>query len=289
MSSPAGTSFPLSKKILSVVVSTLFGLATSLLVAYVAWYVLGSSPYSSLTAGLPLGAVVSGAVSACGFWVGGRLMHYRPGWEMLLPVLAVSLAIFMTEQWLAYSEIPLRKGKTKPGFMEYFVSSTEHLQLVEKDRSFKVKDKTPLGKTGWVYAGMEVLGFAAGSGFVLFMLGTLPYCERCARYLTYREKRTRKFVSVDALENCYARTAHLFQAGALQEGVDHFLACGVTPPTTLQADIAFSKAVKGRVILDKRRCRKCRELTVTLKAERNGVNSSHSTTVKAQGNLRIPY
>ena len=213
---------------------TLFGVATTLLTAAGVVYLeihydcaIYSFVYGFV---LPFGAFLCGLVAAIGYYLGSKLLSYRPGRAMLAVLLAISAANFFLIYWLKYIYITvdgrsLREFITFPAYLTFTLSHTS-LTMGPIDTS-----AIELGFAGYFYAALLIVGFALGGLTVYAIVRSAPYCDACSLYLKKRGGQTRYFVRSEEMIDCNAemrlevvqgrpRKAIQLQAGSGQRLID---------------------------------------------------------------------
>ena len=137
----------------------------------------GFSFYTLMSLGaIPVGAVLSGFVGASGFYLGARLFNHRPTKILLLNMVVISVATFFLIRYFSYYLLTI-EGKLVRDFISFV--DFLHIELSHN------------GSWGYLYAALQVIGFAAGGLAVFGYLNSLPYCEKCAKYLSDKESQTR--------------------------------------------------------------------------------------------------
>jgi hypothetical protein len=189
------------------IVVGLFGLATSGLTAMILWLVddkLGFSLYSwTWLFVVPVGAIAAGFAGASGYIAGARLTQRRPSPLLLLNILIVSLTTFFLVHYLEYRSLDIQ-GKhvadyiSFPMYLDAVIESSSMSFMV---RTTKVGETGRMGWFGYIPAALQVLGFALGGLVVWGYLTSLPYCDRCSRYLTKKGKQERFSTDVESMQS----------------------------------------------------------------------------------------
>jgi hypothetical protein len=165
------------------------GLATTAL-ALLGVYVLNATTEDFHIMGLyadyilPAGAVMVGFVAAAGYGLASWLSGVKITRSLLWTVLALQFAAYFTAQYIEFHSLQLVHRDGSPvGFLEYY-------DFVA--RSFAWKHGVhgaagaPLGIWGYLFRGLEVLGFVGGGLLVPLLLRKKPYCDSCQRYMKTR-------------------------------------------------------------------------------------------------------
>lgn len=160
------------------------GLATSLLTAFALAFTelrSGIAAYSySLWVIFPIGAMAAGALAASGYWAGSRFLAIRPGRLMLVGVLFVSTMSWFAIQWLIWLmlEVDGLRARDIIPFLQFVQLSIESTSL-----SIENVDTGALGKLGYPYVLLQIIGFSAGGWAVYWYLQNTPWCEDCGVYM----------------------------------------------------------------------------------------------------------
>jgi hypothetical protein len=86
-------------------------------------------------------------------------------------------------------------------------------------RALAVGSPVDLGSWGYLYATLQVLGFALGGLAVYGHLRSLAYCERCAKYLTKKDWQTRYSAYAEKVAEVRAAMHQCVAAGHTQEAI----------------------------------------------------------------------
>jgi hypothetical protein len=200
-----------------------FGMASSAAVAYGSHYTATNWEFAPFTwmadMIIPVGAILCGIVAAIGYWVGARTFNHRPTRWLMVNILFVSLSTFF---WIHYLDYSAMKVNGVP--VEHLMPFEKYLTLVTEHMHYKDSHSTgegvELGKWGWGVAALQVIGFSLGGLVVYSMLKSVPYCSRCAKYLSEKKTRVAQWKEVGLMQQGYAELANLIQAGNLQQAID---------------------------------------------------------------------
>ena len=210
---------------------TLCGLATSVATAGLLAAIEHFTGFALYTLSLwgivPLGAIVSGGVGASGYLLGARLLNRAPSRLLLLNVVLASVATFLTIHYFAYSSLELNGARVADyvPFWTYLDAAIRSASLGLAGSSIAV---TPsLGVLGYVFALLQVAGFAVGGFSAYGYLVAQPYCERCARYLGEKSVSVRYTADVRALERSRWLIADHVQAGSFADALAEQQALGI--------------------------------------------------------------
>jgi len=156
------------------------GAATSFVTAAILVAIERSTGFSYYTltslGAIPVGALLSGLVGASGYYLGARLFNHRPTKILLLNMVVISVATFFLIHYFHYYFLTI-EGK----LVRDFISFVYFLRI----------ELSHNGAWGYLYATLQVIGFAAGGLAVFGYLNSLPYCEKCAKYLSAKDSQTR--------------------------------------------------------------------------------------------------
>ena len=188
----------------------------------------GLSLYTvSLWGIVPVGAILSGGVGASGYLLGARLLNRAPSRLLLLNVVLASVTTFLTIHYFAYVSLEVNGARVVDyvPFWTYLDAAIRSASLGLAGSSVLV---TPsLGVLGYVFALLQVVGFALG-GFVAYgYLVAQPYCERCARYLGEKSVSVRYTADIRALERSQRIIADHVQAGSFADALAEQQALGI--------------------------------------------------------------
>ncbi len=205
----------------------LFGVATTLLTAAGLVYLelrYDCAIYSFVYAFfLPFGAFLSGLVAAGGYYLGSRLLSYRPGRGMMAVLLAISGGNFFLIYWLKYSYLTV-DGTAVRSFMTFSAYLTFTLTHTSMTTGPASDDVIALGLAGYLYAVLLIAGFALGGLCVYAILRASAYCGACGLYMKKKGSQTRYYVTKDdlAASNAAMRSAmdqkHFREAMQLHAG-----------------------------------------------------------------------
>ena len=73
---------------------------------------------------------------------------------------------------------------------------------------------------GYLYAILQVLGFAIGGFVVYIYLTEQVYCEKCARYMAKKSEQTRYTGDGEGLQACVTKIVEHISAGELPEAIE---------------------------------------------------------------------
>lgn len=128
---------------------------------------------------IPAGALLVGLAAGSGYGIASWLTGVRISRNLLLAVLLLQVAAYLTAQYIQFRHMVATYGGENMGFFEYF-------DLATRSFAFKSKDGSPgdaLGGWGYVFRLLEIAGFAFGGMIAPLILRAKPYCETCQIYM----------------------------------------------------------------------------------------------------------
>jgi hypothetical protein len=215
---------------------------------------------------IPVGAGISGFAAATGYWFGAKLLNRRPGWILLFSILGVSMGTFFLVHYLNYAAlvingVPVRDAVPFGTYLSIVLTKSAisfHLRTVS------LGSTGTLGAWGYVYALLQILGFAIGGFTVYTFLLLQPFCGSCERYYK-RMKRTFRFTGdPDLMKGLVATVLPLLYDKRLSEVEAAVESFGKPKP---------DKADTLRVEVSLWRCKACGERLLRFSvAKRSGDN-----------------
>lgn len=247
---------------------TCLGAATSFITAAILAgldTLLGFSLYSyTFWFIIPVGALASGFAGASGYYYGARAINHRPTKVLLGSIVSVSIATFFLVHYLDYRFLTV-DGKAARDFVSFagflsFVLSHQSVQFGVG--SHGIGSAVQLGLWGYLYALLQVVGFAAG-GFVIYLyLEALPYCRRCAKYLAAKEKQARFTTDRKKIDECAAQMKQQVNAGRIQEAIAMHAVFGDAKPVNVRTSL--------RSLVEIKRCKDCNQHWMRFSISRHG-------------------
>jgi len=137
---------------------------------------------------IPVGAIIFGFIAASGYYVGARLFNHRPHHIILLNMVAISVGTYFLIQYLDYIYFSF-EGKPISDYLSFwqywdFSLSNQEVQFRVGRRGIKAGDAVELGNWGYMYAVIQIIGFAVGGFCVYAYLAAQTYCDKCSLYLS---------------------------------------------------------------------------------------------------------
>lgn len=245
---------------------TAFGFVTSTGVAWLSWWMAANWDFAIYTwmfwFVVPAGAIACGFAAATGYWIGARLFNHRPSRGLLVNIVLVSLTTFFAIHHFHYTHdkvggVPVEKLMS---FGDYLTAVTENMTYKSSGGSSS-DGGMELGKLGWGVAALQVIGFSIGGFIVYGVLTSVPYCDRCAKYLSDRKTRIAKWKDPTAWHPAFEQVAAHLQEGNLQGALDAHAPMGESRKLSIGSMLTF----------ELRKCPGCENRRLRLTAQqRNG-------------------
>lgn len=205
---------------------TAFGFVASMATALILFLLqenLGFAFYSlTLWFIIPVGAILAGFIAASGYYLGSIIFGHRPTHLLLLNMILVSISTFFVIYWLSYIslEIDGKSASDYISFSKYIDVLLQHQTMEFRIKGARVGTTGELGSWGYVTAILQIIGFAIGGIAIFFYLTTLPYCEKCHKYLKAKTKQVRYSADNDSFTAMVKNIVFLFTNDRLQEALD---------------------------------------------------------------------
>lgn len=232
-----------------------FGAATSFLTASILAALeieFGFSIYSWMFwFVIPVGAICSGLAAASGYGAGARYFNHRPTKLLLLNIVAISIATFFLLHYFNYYFLVVegRPVRELMDFTSYLDSVLSHTAVRFRMMRGPVSGPVEIGSWGYLYAALQIVGFAFGGIAVYKYLDAQAYCERCSKYLVAKDAQTRyetRYTNATLL----SQITTLMAAGRLQDAIAAHATSGSE---------TYGKDPKLRSQLEIRRCKNCNQ------------------------------
>lgn len=230
-----------------------FGAITSIATAIILFLIEGSFGFSLYTWTfwfvIPVGAILAGFLAAVGYYLGARLFSLRPTPLILLNMVAIYVGTFFLIHFLGYASLEINGEPVSDyvSFGTYLDILLRHQSVGFYFRHVEVGATGELGGWGYAYAVLQIMGFAFGGVAVFGYLSSLPYCDRCSRYLSGRAKQERFAGDPDAFAQMVEQLATAIDAGRPQEAINQHAA----------GEAKHRKELHLKSILKLRKCRGC--------------------------------
>jgi hypothetical protein len=166
---------------------------------------------------LPVGAVLSGYASAMGLWAGAKILNQPPGRLLMANMILVAFETFFLVNYIAYYNLTVDgvSFKTAASFWQYLDATLTHSSLSFRINAREIGTSGELGAFGYLYALLQLAGFAGGGLSAYVFLTEGPYCYPCRRYFR-RESKTQRFTGApDLLDDFLSKVTPLITSGDL--------------------------------------------------------------------------
>lgn len=227
---------------------------------------------------LPVGALLVGLVASSGYGIASWVTGLKIRRGLLWTILLLQVLAYFGAQYVAFASrgpLFLRGTTHRLTFPEYFDLVTRSFTWKEENSTptpVRGKESQPLGGWGYLFVGLEILGFAGGSLIVPAVLMKHPYCELCQIYMKRKglavipasvKARKVKKKDIAAMEAYTAEQQAAFEAGRAKLGAIAKLA-QAGDVNGLQQQLADLKPgrraadkLPARIHLSMVRCRGC--------------------------------
>jgi hypothetical protein len=159
---------------------------------------------------VPVGGLLCGFAAASGYYFVTLLTHRPPTRRLIVYMTVTGLATYGLTQYANYVMARTAEGARVADvipFLTYYRVAAEHTSLQFRVHGVPVGHGTAeLGRLGYLYESLRVLGFGVGAGAVWLPLKQRPYCPECRRY--YRKQKLVHRASLDAVDK-FLRSAGL--------------------------------------------------------------------------------
>ena len=200
---------------------------------------------------IPAGAILCGFAAASGYYLGARLFNHRPTGILLLNMVAISVATFFLIHYLDYFflEIEGKAVRDMVSFSQFLEIEISHTAVQFRLRTQALGGAVELGAWGYLYAGLQMLGFAVEGVAVYFHLKTLPYCDSCSKYLAKKGIQTRYTASSETLTNAVKDILQCLSESRFQDAITaHAKRAGID---------RYQKELVLRSQIQIKRCKSC--------------------------------
>lgn len=183
---------------------------------------------------IPAGAGLAGFAAASGYYFGSRLLNFRPGRDLLVGITAISAGTFFFIYWLEYLFMTVDGNRVSDAisYSDFLNFSITHTALSFGYRGHFVGGGVDIGAGGgYLFAALQILGFAAGGYFVYVYLVGLPYCKDCGLYFKGKGKQTRYFADTGTVAESTEGFLMKVREERFQDSIQTHAAAGSTKPT----------------------------------------------------------
>ena len=135
---------------------------------------------------IPAGALLVGLVAGSGYGIASYLTGFRIRRGLLYAVLALQLSGYAAAQYLEFRSLTREGPIVDADGQALTFAGYYHARAVNFAWEDHGKPGEPLGRWGYIFVGLGVLGFALGGVLAPAVLLKKPYCERCSLYMKTR-------------------------------------------------------------------------------------------------------
>jgi hypothetical protein len=141
---------------------------------------------------IPAGAICSGIAAASGYYAGARYFNRKPTKLLLLNMVVISITTFFLIHYINYYFLIVdgRPGRELVDFAKYLDIVLSHTAVRFRVMRGPVSGPVELGSWGYLYAVLQMVGFAIGGVAIYWYLTGLPCCERCSKYFAAEHMHT---------------------------------------------------------------------------------------------------
>jgi hypothetical protein len=164
----------------------------------------------------------------------------------------ISIATFFLIHYLNYYFVVV-DGKSVRDFIPF--SQFLDFEISHTAVQFRFRGALPIGTPveigswGYLYAALQVVGFAVGGVAVYFNLKSAAYCDTCSKYLVKKGIQTRYTADSETLKSSVKEIRQCLTEGRFQDAISaHARAAG---NATVQKEMVF----RSRVHI--KRCKTC--------------------------------
>lgn len=170
---------------------------------------------------IPAGAICSGIAAASGYYAGAKYFNHRPTRVLLLNMVFISVTTFFLIHYMNYYSLVVdgRPVRELVDFAQYLNIVLSHTAVRFRVARGPVSGPVELGSWGYLYAVLQIVGFAVGGVAVYVYLTGLPYCKRCSKYLVGKHTQARYTADADQVSQIANLMRQCALAGRLQDAV----------------------------------------------------------------------
>ena len=179
------------------------------LYSFTAWFVI------------PIGALGAGMVAAVGYLIGARLANHRPSSQLLSVIVTTSAAMFFLIQWMDYSFMSVdgQSIQNNRSFRDFLSYTVAHTSLRFGMRGHFTGPGVDIGAAGYLFAGVQVIGFVIGGLAIYGFITSMTYCDDCGLYLNTKGTQTRYFSTAEEMKAATANIQGEMHSRRLQHSV----------------------------------------------------------------------
>jgi hypothetical protein len=133
---------------------------------------------------IPIGALIAGFGAATGFYFGTTYFQQKPVGGVFLNIAIASISAFFIVHYVPYFLMEINGVRVKDA-----ISFWQYLDIDIRNTSVSLV-RAPSASTGslgslwgYPYTLIQLLGFSFGGIGVFFWLSSIPFCNKCSRYL----------------------------------------------------------------------------------------------------------
>jgi len=201
---------------------------------------------------IPVGAICSGFAAASGYYAGARYLNHRPTKLLLLNMVVISITTFFLIHYINYYFLVVDGGPARElvDFTRYLDIVLSHTAVRFRMMRGPVSDPVELGSWGYLYAVLQIVGFAFGGVAVYKYLDAQPYCERCSKYLVAKDTQTR-YTNATQL----SQITTLMAAGRVQDAIAAHATIGSAAHGNIPAVSLQDPTLRSQMEI--KRCKNC--------------------------------
>ncbi len=135
---------------------------------------------------VPVGAIGAGIVASSGYYLGAKVFNEKPVGGIAFNMIAASVGTYLIINYISYysMEYDGKEIKNLVTFWEYLKIMIQETSISLYYRGHSSGSALQIGATlGYIYAALQILGFALGGFAVYVWLLKSPYCSNCSRYM----------------------------------------------------------------------------------------------------------
>ena len=221
----------------------------------------------SLLGLLPLGALFAGAAAGSGYYWGARLSNHPATKGLLWSIAIGSVATFFVLHGFTWWWMKVHDGRMARDLVSFPVFLDREIQSSVMDigiRQWTIWRSGALGKFGYVTALVQVVCFWIGGLAAFGYLKSLPYCDSCRRYFSFKGKQRRFSKNDDAALATVDQILGEFRAGVFGKAIAQHATIG-NPKYVKKTD-------RIRSTIELRHCKGCRQHWASFVVENRPLN-----------------
>ena len=148
---------------------------------------------------VPVGAVLTGAAAASGYYFGSLYFHQRANWLLFLQMIVIAGLTQLLIYYIQYTTLVLDDG-IKASDVVPFAQYLD-LSLTKAHYHFGRgnQDMGEAGEFGYWMAIIQFVGFLLGGICIFGFLLSRPVCSKCNKYLRVLVKCVKQFSNIESL------------------------------------------------------------------------------------------